>query len=456
MADYKDMNNLDMSTSLEFDLYHNPNHEATLQSGAVKSYGANENGSTIFEKKKSGYTVLVERLLWVDGWEKTTVEGEGAVYGERMTLVVLKIVLASRDPNRKVGYATASLIFEDSNWKETKGKNEPQVEAWAPFHTQQRWNPSLAHYKKTDTKDGNVSVGYSGVDLSGGWSSQGEISWDRTAFDQGSSISESSPITGRRNGVTWVIEQNQLEKAGVSQDFWAAVLISRPTADPYLVKFQINARIGTIEDFKNKTKQFFGLKPDNTKPFLVTPWKKQVCNFEGKDIIKCIDLNNLGKLQGQGNRSNLDVKWGPDYKIEIPTPSEQASEILSDATITGESAEDVSPASTSQSASLATPALVAGTGSTAAAPPITIPPAASGLLQVPHSSLPPLMIGWYNPTSTTNDDSGRLRALEARAAQIETRIAAQDSLILQLQQALVAKDVQLARLEQVTGAMIGG
>ena len=65
------------------------------------------------------------------------------------------------------------------------------------------------------------------------------------------------------------------------------------------------------------------------------------------------------------------------------------------------------------------------------------------------------MIGWYNPNSTTNADSGRLTALEARAAQIETRIAAQDSLILQLQQALTAKDVQLARLEQAIGNMIG-
>ncbi|KAL9120737.1 MAG: hypothetical protein Q9187_002707 [Circinaria calcarea] len=466
MADYENMDNLDTSTSLDFDLYYNPNHEATLQSGGLKSYGTKEGGSAIYEKKSSGYSVTVERLLWADGWEKTTAEGEKTVHNQEMTLVVLKIVLSSHDPSRKFMYVKATLAFDDSDWEKSNGENEPRVEAWAPFHKPQRWNQSLAHHKKTDTKDGNIKLGYSGVDLSAGWSSQGEISWDRTAFDQGRSNAEISDITNNRNGVTWVLEQNQLENAGVSQELWTAVLISRPTADPYLVRFQINTRVGTIEDFKNKTKEFFGLKPDKTKPYLVTPGKKLVCNFEGHDIFKCIDLNNLGKLQGQGDRSNLDVKWGPDYKIEIPRPSKQASETLSDGTITGESAEDgwksdklpeeASPASTSQSASLATPIVLGGTAWTVAAPPITVPPAASGLLQVPQSSLPPMMVGWYNPTLTTNADSGRLTALEARAAQIETRIATQDSLIMQLQQALAAKDVQLSRLEQVIGNVVGG
>jgi hypothetical protein len=104
-----------------------------------------------------------------------------------MTLVVLKIVLASYDQKKKIAYAKATLAFEDNNVRTTNGKNEPLVEAWAPFHAQQGWNPGVAHFKKTDTKAGKLAAGNSGVNLSAGSSSQGEISWDRTSFDQGRS-----------------------------------------------------------------------------------------------------------------------------------------------------------------------------------------------------------------------------------------------------------------------------
>lgn len=67
--------------------------------------------------------------------------------------------------------------------------------------------------------------------------------------------------------------------------------------------------------------KFFGLKQGETKPFLVTPWKSEVCNHEGELIRKCIDVNNLGKLVDQTINSRLNVKWGPDYRIEVPMPS---------------------------------------------------------------------------------------------------------------------------------------
>jgi hypothetical protein len=76
----------------------------------------------------------------------------------------------------------------------------------------------LMHKLATDTKAGKLAAGHSGVNLSAGSSSQGEISWDRTSFDQGRSNTETSRLTGKRNGVTWVLEQNQLENAGISQD----------------------------------------------------------------------------------------------------------------------------------------------------------------------------------------------------------------------------------------------
>lgn len=473
MADYENMDTLDESASLDFDLYYNKNHEATLASGSVKSYETKESGSAIYETKRSGYSVTVERLLWVDGWEKTTLdENKAKVPGKEMTLVVLKFVLAPHDRNRKIGYVKATLVFEDDKWKETGGKNEPQVEAWAPFHTQQRWNPSAANYKKTDTKNTSITAGYSGVSLTGGWTSQGEISFDRAAFDEGRSNAELSRITKNRNGVSWVLAQNELHNAGISQEFWGAVLLSRQTKDPYQVKFQIDARVGTFDEFEKKVVNIFGSNPSKTKPFLVTPWAKRVVNFEGKDIIKSIDLENLGTLQSRIINSDLDVKWGPNYEIKIPTPP-KVEETSSEGTVSEDNTKntptkEVLPAST-QSAS----GVSASTGTAAAAPtqpsvsslrepqlqsqpppPQSTPPQLAFSPQPMFqagSTLPPLMIGWYNPASTTNADSRRLTTVEARTAQIEARLAQQDSLILQLQQALIASNAQVTRLGQAIG-----
>ncbi|KAL7928976.1 hypothetical protein V8C35DRAFT_205155 [Trichoderma chlorosporum] len=326
MSAYENLDQLNPSKPLKFDLYYNRNHEATLYSGEVKSYGVREKGSAIYDNRKSGYTVSVERLLWVDGYEGSPLEGESKTSDQEMTLVVLKVVLASHNPNLKFSFVKASLRFEDTDYKQHRGLNEPQVEAWAPFHSVERWNPLISHEKKTTKLDTGVKVGAYGADLSGGWTTGGEAVWDRTVFDQGRSNAEISPNTGCRNGVTWVLEQNDLENVGVSQEFWAAVLISRASSEPYLVRFQIDTRVGTLEDFKNKTKQFFGFNPNRTKPFQITPWKNAVCNFEGNDIIKAVDLKNMGRLRGQGNSSRLDVKWGPDYKVRIPTPLQQPSE----------------------------------------------------------------------------------------------------------------------------------
>ncbi|RFU78594.1 hypothetical protein TARUN_3637 [Trichoderma arundinaceum] len=331
MSAYANLDTLSTTKPLQFDLYYNRNHEATLYSGEVKSYAVKERGSAIYDNRKSGYTVSVERLLWVDGYEGSPVGDESKTSDREMTLVVLKIVLASHNPHIKFSFVKASLGFEDKDYKLDQGLSEPRVEAWAPFHSVERWNPLISHQKKSNKLDAGVKLGYSGADLSGGWGSEGEAAWDRTVFDQGRSNAEISPITGSRNGVTWVLEQNDLENAGVSQEFWAAVLLSRNTPDPYLVQFRIDTRVGTLEDFKNKTKNFFGLHPSRTKPFQVTPGKNTVCNFEGNDIIKGVDLKNLGRLRSPENRSRLDVKWGPDYKVEIPTPSHRTSEASDEA-----------------------------------------------------------------------------------------------------------------------------
>lgn len=440
-ADYKSLDNIRQSEPLTFNLYHIENHEATVQSGSLKSYSVKEDGSAIYARQSSGYSITVERLLWLDGWENTHIDDlENTKRGQEMTLVVLKIVFVSHDSQRKFSQAQISLVFEDSNGEVTKGENEPTVQAWGPFHKSEKWNASRAQHTRSDKKEGSIQLSYSGAGLSGTLGREDTLSWNRMAFDKGLATAQTSQITGNRNGVTWSLQQNEIENAGITQEFWAAVLISRPTAEPYLVRFQVNARAGTKQDFMNKTKRFFGLNPNETKPFLVTPGKGEICNYEGKDIRKCVDINNLGKLRHQENSSRLDVKWGPDYRVEAPIPStgidNQPLAREKESLSINKAAEELpssAPLLTSTKEPQVPPFLQGLQSSETATTAIDSAP---GFPQAPQwsspqvLSLPPLVVGWQNPTPATNTDSARITALEARMAQLEARLAEQDSLIM--------------------------
>lgn len=431
MAGVVDLDNEGQSKSLKFPLYRNENHEATLMSGSVKSYGVKEGGSAIYNNKKSGYSVTADRLLWVDGWEKTTFEGDDPIHHQEMTLVVLRIDLASHDPRRKFGSANISLAFEASDEKPFNFKDEPQVQAWAPFHSTERYNISKASYTKSAKTEVGVQAGYSGVNLSGSRGTERGISWDRAAFDQGSSNPDISQFTGRRNGVTWILEQNELQNAGIQQTFYIAVLISRQTREPYLVKFQIEAQIGTMEDFKNKTKQFFGSNPGKTKPYLVTPWKKRTCNHEGVDIMKCVDLNNLGRLQNREKNSSLELNWELSHQLGIET---SATVKLAEGSLGNNQAAEENRDSVAEEAM---PASLKTPGGTVPLPPLSGSTAADVAAQL---SLPQLVIGWQSGLSAPPVDLARLTALETRMAHLEARLAAQDSLMFGMQQALARRE----------------
>lgn len=186
---------------------------------------------------------------------------------------------------------------------------------------------------------------------------------------------------------------------------------------------------GTLQDLVDKTKRGFGLNPNNTKPFLVTSWKKQVCNYEGEDIRKCIDLNNLGKLR-QGDRACLDVKWGPDYEYQQTNTLKPATAVTtndSEATEVEGGVENVSLIQgyppEALPAVFPTPPRQLPPGETPPAPvlpsfqPPSAPPTVSDQLQALQATgaSPPVLMSWCNPNLTA--DPGRLTALEARAAQ---------------------------------------
>lgn len=414
---FDDLGDKDLSESLSFDLYEDLNHEATQQSGSLKSYEVKQHGGAIYDSKESGHRVTVERLLWVDGWENPIEKAKGE---QEMTLIVLKIVLAPQNPTKKFRYMKATLIFEDT---EKNGENDIQVQAWAPFNQIERWNKTVAQHTRSSKKEGSVEVGYSVASATGSWSSEGEVSWDQTAFDEGRSNSTINEKTGNRNGVTWVVNQNKLENAGVTQELWVAVLLSRPTRKPYLAKFEISTRVGTAEDFKNKTMAFFGLDPGRTEPLRITPWSNTICYFEGKDIIKCVDINNLGALRCADKNSRLNMKWGPNYQVEA-TMLERSSGSWATKGLSNDSQSKTPPVSSEATSAQQS----------------TAPAAADTIQPLPQLNLPPLVVGWYSPGSMANIDSTRLTGLEERMARLEARLHEQDSKIIALQQKLLEKE----------------
>lgn len=302
----------DPTRPLKFDSFNNRIHEGT--SRRVKADELKGKRGIIYQNIQSNYSVIVNSLLWADGYEGCPLEGEGTISDREMTLMVLKIMLAAHNQNVKFSFMKASLIFEDAGYKQHQGLSEPQVEAWAPSHSVERQHTLTPYGPETVTDIGfGLTIGSASV----GWETSQPKSkgWDQTLFTEVRSNPEISPVTGSRNGVTWVFELNGLEKGPMLQEICVAVLISRASPEPYHVRFQIDTRLGALEDFKNVTKQFFGRNPNKTKPFLVSPGKNVLCNFEGNDIIESIDLKNLGRLRDQGNSSILDLELSKYFKI---------------------------------------------------------------------------------------------------------------------------------------------
>lgn len=292
---YVDLDN-DEDQAIAFDLHEQVNDPAAVQQGQLRSYEARENSTVLYYyDSPSDYSVLVDRLLWVDGYEHTDESGNND--GREMTLVVLKIAVSSSDPESKVKSFTASLSLKD---KLTDGKHEPIAEAWAPFRRSERWNESSAQRETTRTTDIGTQAGYGGVQVSASRSRENKLSWEKVDFDEGQSRELISRKTQRRNGVQWSLTQNSLLNQGVVSEVWVAVLFSRSSSQSYGVKFTFEARAGTLDNLEQKTKRLFRTKPNETKGFLVTPARGPKAvegGSEGANILQAIDPNNLGKLR---------------------------------------------------------------------------------------------------------------------------------------------------------------
>jgi len=440
---WDEYDNLDLfkpSDALDFNLYSKPGAQATLGQGESRSFKVTEDSVAIFARAvKSSYSVSVQRLLWVDGWEDSTRTKE-------MTLVVLKMNFTSLNPDARIGHMTATLRLRDGI---RHGTSHPTPEAWAPFREQERYNASTAQIKSTQELNVNAKVGYSGTEASAGGKTGREISWNQVDFDEGHSAEVFRD--NKPNGVLWFMKQNARQNYGVAPEIWAAVLLSRTSRDPYLVKFSLDVHAGTAEEMRNNTKKFLGLKPDETRPFYVTPWKKQVCNGEeGKAILASLggdidNLDNLGSLRDAKLRTKLNVSWGPKHQVSAPdvTGEEgQTAAALAAKTETGAGAvvkESLPPSPPTLPPNAAAPAH--GT------PLVGLNPALPQGFTL-QTSLPPLVIGWGVPGAGLGVDyAARIAALEGRLADAEKRIAEQDKTLLQLRQKLVLKEATMDKTE---------
>ncbi|KAK4244137.1 hypothetical protein C7999DRAFT_44151 [Corynascus novoguineensis] len=404
----------DPSKLIEFGLFEHLNVEAATSQGSLKAYDLKDGGSALYSERRSDYSVLADRLLWVDGYETTTPVGNEVKRGREMTLVVLKLVFSSVEPGAKFEHIRATLRLRGHD-ERTSHQNEPEIEAWSPFRTMERFNRAVAQRETTNAGEGGAKIGYSGVEFSVGCSRENKISWELTDFDEGSSNEEFSNVTQRRNGITWFLKQNKLLNQGVTPEVWVSVLFARPSAKPYVVDFELYVRAGTLREIENRTKRFFGNAPGRTTSFSMTPWKQTICNSEGKDILKEIDLGNLGKLRDPALRTRLNVKWvaGPAYEDASSDSPEGGSH---------------RPAAMPQKLESPQPADKAMADGTAQNDPsLRQTGGTSGGVRLSHFSLDRLA-----------QVEARIAQAEARVAQVEARMALQDMTILQLQQKIMS------------------
>ncbi|KAL5087760.1 hypothetical protein Trisim1_007416 [Trichoderma cf. simile WF8] len=437
---------------ITFDLYQHSNASATTGQGSVKTaFHVKADGAAIFADERSDYAVSVERILWVDGYEESSPSCSGT-QRQAMTLAVLKMVFTSSNPNSRIEHARAVLRLKGT---EKNGEDEPVVQAWAPFNSLQRSNESVSHREATVNFGMTGDLGYGGSQISLQHIRERRISWSQTEFDEARSKALISKTTHNRNGVEWFLMQNRLQNHGIAPEVWASVLFSRNSSKPYIVSFRIYIRAGTLQDIANKAKNFFGLKPGQTQAYSVTPDINPICNFEGKEILDSIDLNNLGTLRESKSSTKLNINWKPSAglcePLEHPLESEHeprdkiptrevSSTMQKQERLPVESGEGMRSPRDNEGQSFQ------GNHIRAPFPGLSNFTESNCMCAQHHGKRdngPPIM-GW-----SSGIDPGRLAFLEGRVAQSEARIAGQDVAISHLREALAERDARMTKLEQI-------
>ncbi|KIW34369.1 uncharacterized protein PV07_01148 [Cladophialophora immunda] len=295
----------DLDNEQQLDLYEYWDTEEQAKKGGVKTFEVKEEGGLIFDSGKSDYAVTVERVLGVDGSGEAMAE-DGKTHTAQMTVLILKIVVAAK-PGCRIRSVEATLRLDNP-----KGGSQPNpvVQAWAPFRKLQLTNPTAAKIKQTSNTTVGAQATYQGAGFHTDHSRGYEIDFERTYYDFAYSTPCMDPTSHKRAGVTWYMEQNDLQNSSVLLETFAAILFTRASDGPYLVRFDIDVRGGTLYDFSNKLKRAFGLGPGHTKPFLVHPSPNpKVRGGEGNDFLLGIQnlKDDLGKLRAEHDSTGLKI-----------------------------------------------------------------------------------------------------------------------------------------------------
>ncbi|KAI1819684.1 hypothetical protein F4861DRAFT_526013 [Xylaria intraflava] len=378
-----------------------------------------EFGALIYGNETAVYDLSVERLVCVDGWRETTVDGGKMRRGQEMTLMVVNFVFAAKDPSSKVAFASAEFRFKSDK----KEGQDPEVVAWGPFRRRETWNASAAQRRVNFGAKGGINVNPISLGLSG----ENETAWERVDFDSGQSeklfnLTKPRPTP---NGIRWSLKQNKLRRQGVTPEFRVAVLLSRSSSDPYLVDFRLKVHTGKVVEMEDRFLSRVGLPGGKSHFWRVTPrpGSKENCYAQGLQIIRTVDIENLGKLQSDPDDvENLNPSWLNAWdRFETPSVKADREVLGTGAGMNAQMGSIVGAAGDLQPVVGNARPLIPAT-------------------EAPLGASPGLLA---QETSLFPSNHGRLVSLETRAALSEARIAAQDQLILNLQRTIIKMEQAL-------------
>lgn len=312
--DYDEYDDLDDYDELEgkvsFDLVEIQD-ETTDAHGSLKSWETKDGGLVHYSDDPTGFTISVERLLQADGYADNK-------KSQRLTLLVLKLVLACNDDSR-IAQVVFNMNFEEMPEKigSKRGKTgndvKPDIVAWAPFDKMIKTNETELQQENKSKVDGEINSGAAGANakVSAGWEST--ISWAQTYFESGHAY----PTMGKdqtRTGVRWVLKANPKQAAGVPPNITVGILLSRQSDGPYLANFNIRIKGGIWHDLCKGIERMFGRKPDETRPYKVAPSKEPIVRYTGSKMLSKVNLNNMVALQGKGD--DLNLVWSEEEGTE--------------------------------------------------------------------------------------------------------------------------------------------
>jgi hypothetical protein len=278
-----------LDAKIEISLYEEIDSPENAAQGSFKTPLTSRDGTLITcSAKKSPYKFSVEGILYADGWEDDTKK-------QAMTLVVLTIKLNCTDLNGRYRSVEMSIDFEDlqSTPKNTRAK--PTVVAFAPFAKTDRWNESEAEWRRKYYAEAEVGASNM-AEVKAKAGVESETTSHKHFFDQGSAWCNFSYFDARRNGVVWFMRHNTDQGHGVPPEMQVAVLLSRASDAEFNATYRMRLNAGTIQNFLDKAQRIFNCSRQKPSSFPIKPQEIPRSAYEGKTILKKIDLKQLGKL----------------------------------------------------------------------------------------------------------------------------------------------------------------